>query len=570
MLFFQIVNNSKLVVVRPLSLDFESAVNPNISLTVLAIDNGYPPSSLSRTLVFTVIDINEAPVNVTVHEGAYVYENASVGHRIGFLDSFDWENDSLIVYELMSVNGVKDSRDFYLTTNGSTTSLHLNRSLNYDEVSSFVLEVNTTDSGRPPASAVLSLGIDVRRADPCILGAARCHPNATCFRVDAKTSECACNDGYDGDGVECAVTDHCYETEIGICSNETCDAGYLPFDCRRKVNKCASNPCGINGRCVDILNEYRCECTDGYVGTHCQRDIDDCVSSPCAPASTCYDGVAQYSCICATGYTGEACSFPTHVCRDGACPANTQCVPKAIDLPRGIGERHFICASSAYLVALPVSGNESVVEAHSRNQLELFLREALQISTRNATGLFAVYIIPSQASSVIRFVALRNNEPIKSKDVLKVIKKECSHLDQSFVEACDTITVENSTSPVEKDSPELEKSTLGLISGGAALFLLIVVGAVVFCVKKQKSKKLGAGESNGTEDRDDSDSVGGCTHYTANPVYSSACGGVVVSSPDDKVVYANAAAFGKEPLYDLPEVGNVGENIYEQIPVQSL
>ena len=64
-----------------------------------------------------------------------MYENASVGHRIGFLDSFDWENDSLIVYELMSVNGVKDSRDFYLTTNGSATSLHLNRCLNYDEVS---------------------------------------------------------------------------------------------------------------------------------------------------------------------------------------------------------------------------------------------------------------------------------------------------------------------------------------------------------------------------------------------------------------------------------------------------
>ena len=129
---------------------------------------------------------------------------------------------------------------------------------------------------------------------------------------------------------------------------------------------------------------------------------------------------------------------------------------------------------------MPVSGNKSVVDAHFRNQLERFLREALQVSTLNAKGSFAVFIIPSQASSVIRFVALRNNEPIKSKDVLKVIKKECSHLDQSFVEARDTITAENSTSPVEKDPPELEKSTLGLISSGAALFLLIVVGALVF------------------------------------------------------------------------------------------
>ena len=39
------------------------------------------------------------------------------------------------------------------------------------------------------------------------------------------------------------------------------------FDCRRKINKCAFNPCGINGRCVDFVNEYRCECNDGYLVT---------------------------------------------------------------------------------------------------------------------------------------------------------------------------------------------------------------------------------------------------------------------------------------------------------------
>ena len=35
-------------------------------------------------------------------------------------------------------------------------------------------------------------------------------------------------------------------------------------------NECASSPC-FNGKCIDIVNGYRCECQSGYTGTVCDE-----------------------------------------------------------------------------------------------------------------------------------------------------------------------------------------------------------------------------------------------------------------------------------------------------------
>ena len=35
------------------------------------------------------------------------------------------------------------------------------------------------------------------------------------------------------------------------------------------VDDCAANPC-VNGKCIDGVNSYQCECISGYGGTNCE------------------------------------------------------------------------------------------------------------------------------------------------------------------------------------------------------------------------------------------------------------------------------------------------------------
>lgn len=40
---------------------------------------------------------------------------------------------------------------------------------------------------------------------------------------------------------------------------------FLPID----IDECASQPCQNNGTCIDLINDYQCNCTDGFRGTTC-------------------------------------------------------------------------------------------------------------------------------------------------------------------------------------------------------------------------------------------------------------------------------------------------------------
>ena len=35
------------------------------------------------------------------------------------------------------------------------------------------------------------------------------------------------------------------------------------------------------GTCVDMVNNYSCQCQPGYTGYNCSFEIDECQSSPC-------------------------------------------------------------------------------------------------------------------------------------------------------------------------------------------------------------------------------------------------------------------------------------------------
>lgn len=35
------------------------------------------------------------------------------------------------------------------------------------------------------------------------------------------------------------------------------------------MDECESQPCLNNGTCIDLINDYQCNCTDGFNGTNC-------------------------------------------------------------------------------------------------------------------------------------------------------------------------------------------------------------------------------------------------------------------------------------------------------------
>ena len=51
----------------------------------------------------------------------------------------------------------------------------------------------------------------------------------------------------------------------------------------------------MNGaNCVDLKDNYLCQCPDGYWGKNCQLEVDECALRPCANNATCLDKVRQF------------------------------------------------------------------------------------------------------------------------------------------------------------------------------------------------------------------------------------------------------------------------------------
>nr|XP_054761025.1 low-density lipoprotein receptor-related protein 4-like [Lytechinus pictus] len=42
------------------------------------------------------------------------------------------------------------------------------------------------------------------------------------------------------------------------------------------INECESNPCQNGGTCMDLVNEYRCQCPTGYIGSRCELESSIC------------------------------------------------------------------------------------------------------------------------------------------------------------------------------------------------------------------------------------------------------------------------------------------------------
>ncbi|XP_028395688.1 uromodulin-like [Dendronephthya gigantea] len=130
--------------------------------------------------------------------------------------------------------------------------------------------------------------------DECDASFHNCHYNAYCHNTDGYYN-CACNNGYAGNGTSCEDIDEC-------------DAG--------------THNCHHNAYCNNTNGSYNCSCKNGYWGngTDCQ-DIDECTKGidDCDSSATCSNVDGSFNCTCNSGYSsdGENCKDRNSMDDDG-------------------------------------------------------------------------------------------------------------------------------------------------------------------------------------------------------------------------------------------------------------
>ncbi|NOK08533.1 FG-GAP-like repeat-containing protein [Corallococcus exercitus] len=137
----------------------------------------------------------------------------------------------------------------------------------------------------------------------CAAGTDNCNENATCTNTVGSFT-CACNAGYEGDGVTC--------TDINECAAGT-------------------DNCNENATCTNTVGSFTCACNAGYEGDGVTcTNINECAANPCLNGGTCIDGVGSYTCNCAPTYEGancQACSGTLGDCNGNSsdgCEVNLQ------------------------------------------------------------------------------------------------------------------------------------------------------------------------------------------------------------------------------------------------------
>ncbi|XP_053372931.1 fibropellin-1-like [Mercenaria mercenaria] len=155
---------------------------------------------------------------------------------------------------------------------------------------------------------------DFIEVDPCL--SSPCKNNGTCHSNEALFT-CTCMAGYTG---------NVCETDIDECASSPClMGGFTGVQCETNINDCASHPCYHNIPCIDLVDDYRCECPPFMAGKGCEQFVGRCSENPCHHGTCIPTGRYNYTCACDTSYTGSQCDSlfinycDPNPCKHGKC-----------------------------------------------------------------------------------------------------------------------------------------------------------------------------------------------------------------------------------------------------------
>uniref|UniRef100_A0A915PC44 Uncharacterized protein n=1 Tax=Setaria digitata TaxID=48799 RepID=A0A915PC44_9BILA len=123
------------------------------------------------------------------------------------------------------------------------------------------------------------LGCSVVFNTPC--ATSPCENEGICIPSDDKSYSCACPPRYSGNNCEIDLT------------------------------PCISRPCPRGVECINLHNDFYCNCPQGFTGKTCQLrgDWDPCLPDPCGRFGSCIrlPHSSGFICNCSHGYFGTAC-----------------------------------------------------------------------------------------------------------------------------------------------------------------------------------------------------------------------------------------------------------------------
>jgi hypothetical protein len=148
------------------------------------------------------------------------------------------------------------------------------------------------------------------------------------------------------------------------------------------IDDCADHTCGPHGTCVDLLQDYKCDCDRGFEqvvdeGTKEKvcGNINDCGPEACG-VGECKDLVESYDCICPDGYekagegdeltcTEKPCGLPPQVGKAHTVPAEVQTSKQFFK-----AEVTYQCDVGASLDAQPGGKNHQTIKCQASTDFE--------------------------------------------------------------------------------------------------------------------------------------------------------------------------------------------------------
>ncbi|XP_068740239.1 protocadherin Fat 4-like [Montipora capricornis] len=152
-----VIQNDKLYVSSSANLNYEA--RNQFKVRIQSNDSGSPSLSVTQDFQIIVLDVNEAPVNITLAP-ANITENSAPGTQIGHLRISDPDNDgSRVVWQTHSCQVTGNQvGEFVIQSHVLTVG---SANLDYELASAISVQVKCTDSGSPQMSLVKILDVSI-------------------------------------------------------------------------------------------------------------------------------------------------------------------------------------------------------------------------------------------------------------------------------------------------------------------------------------------------------------------------------------------------------------------------